>query len=143
MTDIFTKRAVLQHLKRRTNGFLPALSGHRSIRMTSTGAEDHPSAITTGKMRTQQQPGEWRKKQLQNLEQKFSDPQTRIESDEELQPMWKEMESRVTRRRPRTLMQTGGKSGRVNIRETDEDIWAQQGMYEYNDEDDNDLAKKE
>lgn len=94
-------------------------------------------------MRTQQQPGEWRKKQLQNLEQKFSDPQTRIESDEELQPMWKEMESRVTRRRPRTLMQTGGKSGRVNIRETDEDIWAQQGMYEYNDEDDNDLAKKE
>lgn len=63
-----------------------------------------------------------------------------IESEEELQPMWKEMEGRVTRRKLRTLADTGGKSGRMNIKKTDEDVWLQEGLYSTKDEDE---TKKE
>ena len=72
---------------------------------------------------------EWRKKQLDKLEKKFTEP-LKIDSDEDLQPMWKEMESRVTKRKPRTLRETGGKSGRINIRKTDEEIWLREGLYD-------------
>mmetsp|Transcript_4986 Transcript_4986/g.11907 ORF Transcript_4986/g.11907 Transcript_4986/m.11907 type:complete len:143 (+) Transcript_4986:164-592(+) len=85
---------------------------------------------------------EWRKAQLDKLESKFK-KQTEvldIESEEDLQPMWKEMEGRVTRRRPRTLADTGGKSGRMNIKKTDEDVWLEQGLYQ---KDDSDSSKKE
>ena len=61
-----------------------------------------------------------------------------VRSDEELQPMWKEMESRVARRKPRTLRQTGGRTGRVNIRKTDEEVWLQQGLYDNDDGNDDD-----
>jgi hypothetical protein len=85
-------------------------------------------------------PNEWRKKQLENWTQKLEGkPPNEIKSEEELQPMWKEMEGRVVRRKPRTLKETGGRSGRTNIRMTDEDVWAQQGLYSTNsDNDDND-----
>ena len=59
-----------------------------------------------------------------------------VRSDEELQPMWKEMESRVARRKPRTLGQTGGRTGRMNIRKTDEEVWLQEGLYDDDDDDD-------
>ena len=70
--------------------------------------------------------GEWRKRQLEKLESKF----TEVTNDEDLQPMWREMESRVVKRKPRTLRDTGGRTGRINIRKTDEDIWLQEGLYE-------------
>jgi hypothetical protein len=79
---------------------------------------------------------EWRKQQLEKLEKKFTEPSVKIESDEELQPMWKGMESRVSNRRSRTIAEMGGKTGRTNIKNTDEELWLQGGLY------DNDEASK-
>lgn len=85
---------------------------------------------------------EWRKQQLEKIENKFKGKQQEpltIESEEDLQPMWKEMEGRVTRRKLRTLAETGGKSGRMNIKKTDEDVWLKEGLYSATEE--NDLKK--
>ena len=73
---------------------------------------------------------DWRKKQLENLEKKFTEPAVKIESEEDLQPMWSSMEKRVKNRRPRTLNETGGKTGRTNIKTTDEELWLQEGLYD-------------
>mmetsp|Transcript_3041 Transcript_3041/g.8371 ORF Transcript_3041/g.8371 Transcript_3041/m.8371 type:complete len:160 (-) Transcript_3041:81-560(-) len=75
---------------------------------------------------------EWRKKQLDQLERRFTGKQLEarnIESEDELQPMWKEMEGRVTRRKLRTLADTGGRTGRRNVKQTDEDVWLREGLY--------------
>ena len=71
----------------------------------------------------------WNKKQIEKIEKRFTEPTQNVDSDEDLQQMWKEMESRVTRRRPRTLRDTKGKTGRENIRKTDEEMWLQEGLY--------------
>ena len=65
---------------------------------------------------------------MEKLEKKFKETQD-IQNEEDLQPMWKEMEGRVTRRKPRTTTDTGGKSGRENIPKTDEEVWEQEGLY--------------
>ena len=86
---------------------------------------------------------EWRKQQLDKIEHKFKGKKLKalsIESEEDLQPMWKEMEGRVTRRKPRSLGDTGGKSGRMNIKKTEEDMWLEEGLYS-TDEDDNSKKK--
>jgi hypothetical protein len=76
---------------------------------------------------------EWRKVQLdrlrKNLEQRNELPVV-IEKDDDLQPMWKDMESRVVRRRTLTIEQAGGRVGRANIRPTDEESWLKAGMYD-------------
>uniref|UniRef100_A0A6S8XWF6 Uncharacterized protein n=1 Tax=Ditylum brightwellii TaxID=49249 RepID=A0A6S8XWF6_9STRA len=100
----------------------------------------------------------WRKEQLNGIENKFhtdeekeSDNETVhrevvsdsddsngsqiIKSDDELQQMWKDMESRVLKRRTLTLAERGGKVGRRNIRKTDEDAWLEAGLYGENGED--------
>jgi hypothetical protein len=104
------------HCLQRQNGFL-VIPGIRSM----TTSDENKKSASTG--------GGWRKKQLEKLEKKFTEP-SEIESDEELQPEWSAMESRVTNRRSRTLKETGGKSGRINVRKTDEDIWLQEGLYD-------------
>jgi len=53
-----------------------------------------------------------------------------IESYEDVQPMWKEMESRVTKRRSLTLDERKGISGRRNVRKSDEDVWLSAGVYD-------------
>jgi hypothetical protein len=92
---------------------------------------------------------EWRKHQLDQLEKKFArSPESTttitkttttttatptmipINDDDELQPTWKQMESRVTKRRSRTMAETGGKTGRSNIKKTDEEMWLQGGLYD-------------
>jgi hypothetical protein len=79
---------------------------------------------------------EWRKKQLDKLENKFQESELlTIESEEDLQPMWKSMESRVKNRRPRTKEELGGRTGRANIRKTDEEMWLQEGLYDHSEED--------
>ena len=83
-------------------------------------------------------PNDWRKRQLEKVGNKFKEPLS-IENDEDLQPMWKEMEGRVTRRKLRTLQDTGGRSGRINVRKTDEDVWLQEGLYSV----DNDRSKND
>jgi len=57
--------------------------------------------------------------------------------------MWKGMESRVTRRKLRTLEDTKGRSGRMNIKKTDEDVWLEEGLYNnYDDDNDSSNNKK-
>jgi hypothetical protein len=74
---------------------------------------------------------EWRKQQLDKLEKKFSEPSlVVVDNDDDLQPMWKSMESRVTRRRPRTVEEIGGRTGRTNVKKTDEDLWLREGLYD-------------
>lgn len=68
--------------------------------------------------------------------QQTSDPLT-IDEYEDVQPMWKNMESRVTKRRSLTLDQRGGVSGRRNVRKSEEDMWLEAGVY------DSDKSKKE
>jgi hypothetical protein len=71
---------------------------------------------------------EWRKVQLDRLRKRFEEPV--IEKDDDLQPMWKDMESRVVRRKSLTIEQAGGRIGRKNVRPTDEESWLNAGMYE-------------
>ena len=77
---------------------------------------------------------EWRKVRLDELEGKFTDTENEtlklIQNDTELQPEWKSMESRVTNRRTLTKEETGGKTGRSNIRRTEEDVWLESGLYQ-------------
>jgi hypothetical protein len=75
---------------------------------------------------------DWRKTRLDQLERKFTSKM--IESDTELQPEWKSMESRVTRRRNLTKDELGGKTGRSNIRPTEEDVWLENGLYHANED---------
>ena len=115
---------------------IPTVSHLYSITGRSFSSDKKPSSPLVG--------NEWRKQQLDKIENKFKGKELKalkIESEEDLQPMWKEMEGRVTRRKPRTLADTGGKSGRMNIKKTDEDVWLQQGLYDTNDSDSSD--KKE
>lgn len=72
---------------------------------------------------------EWREKQLRNLEDQWSDKPQEIQSEDDLQPMWRDMEKRVKNRKPRTKSQTGGLSGRRNIKKTDEEMWLREGLY--------------
>lgn len=56
-----------------------------------------------------------------------------INNDEDVQQMWKDMESRVTRRKSMTLAEAkfNGKSvGRKNLRKTDEEAWLEAGLYQ-------------
>ena len=56
----------------------------------------------------------------------------RINSDQELQQMWKEMESRVINRKMWTVEQSMSKGrivGRGSVKTTDEEIWLEAGLY--------------
>ena len=65
-----------------------------------------------------------------------------IDDYEDVQPMWKEMESRVTRRRSLAYAERGGVSGRRNVRKSDEDMWLEAGVYG-DDDTDKDKPNKE
>lgn len=56
-----------------------------------------------------------------------------IDSDEDVQPMWREMESRVVKRRSLTIEEAkikGKGTGRSNLRHTDEEAWLNAGLYD-------------
>lgn len=93
----------------------------RTFSDNTTGSNKGTSGLTSV---------EWRKKQLDTLERKFTEPSVVVDTDDNLQPMWREMEGRVTRRRPRTVEQMGGKTGRINVRKTDEEMWLREGLYD-------------
>ena len=65
-----------------------------------------------------------------DTKQSKTDEPLSIESYEDVQPMWKEMESRVTKRRSLTLDERKGVSGRRNVRKSDEDVWLANGVYD-------------
>ena len=118
-----------------------------NVMFFSSSSSDAKSSLPADSERTANTPSvagtEWRKQQLDKIENKFKGKQLEsisIESEEDLQPMWKEMEGRVTRRKPRSLADTGGKSGRMNIKKTDEDVWLEEGLYSTNSDD---CSKKE
>ena len=82
----------------------------------------------------------WRKQQLEKLEQKFHESSEGekqatlrtlvIPAEEDLQPMWRGLESRVKNRRSYTAAERAGKVGRANVRRTDEDVWLEEGLYD-------------
>mmetsp|Transcript_4968 Transcript_4968/g.6744 ORF Transcript_4968/g.6744 Transcript_4968/m.6744 type:complete len:146 (-) Transcript_4968:1291-1728(-) len=92
----------------------------------------------------------WRKDELHAIQEKFGTNGTNgpngdggievVKSDEELQSHWKDMESRVTRRRrPLTVAEAAEKGkpiGRRNVRQTDEEAWLEAGLYSRNDNSD-------
>ena len=93
---------------------------------------------------------QWKRNQYRKIEDKFNNNECNqpsstdtqhlepleplnIDSYEDVQPMWKQMESRVTKRRSLTLQQLkqrGGISGRQNIRKSEEDFWEKAGVYD-------------
>lgn len=104
---------------------------------TSTLAGEASDIIESAAASTQ-----WKRNHHRKIEDKFNtndesnnssstqnlDPRN-IDNYEDVQPMWKEMESRVTRRRSLTLEQRGGISGRRNVRKSEEDYWEKAGVY--------------
>ena len=80
----------------------------------------------------------WRRAQLDRVADRFSkepslDPDVPIvQSDEDLQDMWKGMETRVVKRRSLSVQEARerGKLGRKNIKKTDEEVWLEAGVYD-------------
>jgi hypothetical protein len=104
------------------------LSTGNALRGFSSGEDGGSSSAPLANM-------EWRKKQLNKLENKFQESELlTIVSEEDLQPMWKSMERRVKNRRPRTKEELGGRTGRTNIKQTDEEMWLQEGLYDHTEE---------
>ena len=112
----------------------------------------HLSSDTDSKSRnTKPNVSSWRRDELEGVAQKFNDTKTgpqvdnKIRSDDELQQMWREMESRVTRRRrPMSLGEASMKGkaiGRKNIRPTDEEVWLNAGLYSNAKNDNNESMK--
>jgi len=103
-------------------------------------SDDHDASVESSSTSARPSLGngmEWRKQQLDKLEEKFtssspsfSEPSVHVDNDEDLQPMWKQMESRVIRRRPRTIEEMGGRTGRKNVKKTDEEMWLSEGLYD-------------
>lgn len=118
----------------------PSVGGRRLFRISPW------ASISSGNAHMQKPPDEttaaapeWRKKQLDRLEQRFGGgggssssvlPHLDIRSDDELQPMWQELERKVKNRRSLTAEQNKGRTGRTNVRQTDEDLWLQEGLYD-------------
>ena len=103
------------------------------------GIESSSLAITESSTGT-----EWRKLQLDRLERKFARNHDGeqgfypvppvITDDDNLQTMWKNMESRVKNRRPRETVDAGDKRGRQNLKKTDEEVWLKEGLYNHSDD---------
>mmetsp|Transcript_16634 Transcript_16634/g.31506 ORF Transcript_16634/g.31506 Transcript_16634/m.31506 type:complete len:206 (+) Transcript_16634:155-772(+) len=85
--------------------------------------------------------------QVQQQQQKQQQPQTQplqIDSDDQVQPMWRDMESRVVRRRSVTIAEAltkGMKIGRRNVRSTDEEAWLDAGLYHHENDNSSDKEK--
>ena len=119
--------------------------GDSSTITTSSSDDDNEDSSSSPSSSSSSSPKKiphWRKQQLNKIEDKFNSTEETpltIENEEDLQPMWKEMEGRVTKRKSRTLEDTKGKTGRMNIKKTEEEAWLQQGVYEsYNNNNNND-----
>ena len=113
-----------------------SLSTTSSSSSSSSGDDNDDQATATASSKN------WRKQQLEKLERRFQPgdwpvPKSNtIQDEEDLQPMWRDLEGRVKNRRSRTLAENKGKIGRRNVRKTDEDVWLQEGLYDDNSGDD-------
>lgn len=123
LLQIYVKR--IPYCCKRFPGILPVrlLASSPSNGDGEDGISDNPVSVGHA--------GTWRKEQLKRLEGKFQNSNvTTIEKEDDLQPEWKNMEKRVLMRKSRTKDQIGGKSGRSNVRPTDEDSWLDAGLYQ-------------
>lgn len=110
--------------------FLRKFSGSSSV-------YDDKNSIIKGLVSTSQ----WKKDEIRKITSKFqpiSSTDTsdisplQIEKYEDIQPMWRDMESRVTRRKTMTVEEAARKGkgiGRRNVRRTDEEAWLKAGLY--------------
>lgn len=115
-------------------------NSNRIYRSFGSSSEEKNSNVLDGLSATTQ----WKKDQYNNMRSKFgpipisptdtsSINPLQIDKYEDIQPMWRDMESRVTRRRTLTIAEAASKGigiGRSNIRKTDEEAWLQAGLYE-------------
>jgi len=115
----------LLHIHSRFNRCIPTMRSVVRVR-PMLAARNYLDSINSGVSRK-----EWRKEQLDRLETRLTcqRPPLKIDHDDALQPMWKDLERRLGSRRPRTVEQCGGRSGRANIRPADEDYWMKEGLY--------------
>lgn len=101
--------------------------------LSTTNGEHHDDEDTTCTTPAQPNISSWRRDELNGIAEKFSSGSKDVRSDDELQDMWRQMESRVTKRRsPMTVQEaavTGKAVGRRNIRPTDEEAWLDAGLY--------------
>lgn len=115
----------------------------RSFASNVNGSNDNPSGNSQDIVNSTTATTEWKRNHYRKISDKFEIDTTgsktsietypepiQIDNYEDVQPMWKEMESRVTRRRSLTLDQRGGVSGRRNVRRSDEDVWLEAGVYD-------------
>uniref|UniRef100_A0A7S2LLP5 Uncharacterized protein n=1 Tax=Leptocylindrus danicus TaxID=163516 RepID=A0A7S2LLP5_9STRA len=117
--------------------------GHQQYFFSSTTTNgEHTDTEEDAAKRQRPNISSWRRDELNGIRDKLSnstDEIKEVRSDEELQDMWRQMESRVTkRRRPMTVQEAAlkGKAvGRRNVRPTDEEVWLDAGLYS-KDEDD-------
>lgn len=143
MTRILLRNETHNGFLRHTASNKPTFPLHRgfSDSNSSSSSSDDDNGVFSSSS-SSSSPKNWRKQQLEKIENKF-DKTLNIENEEDLQPMWKGMESRVTRRKLRTLEDTKGRSGRMNIKKTDEDVWLEEGLYNnYDDDNDSSNNKK-
>lgn len=125
-------------------------NGSKFIR-TSTILEERANGGISSVIDGLEASSNWRRKELSKLSDKFPEEAEssklngdndskivtkeplKINSDEELQAMWKNMESRVLRRRTMTHSEaiiSGKGIGRKNRRKTDEEAWLEAGLYQ-------------
>ena len=132
------------HFARKASGW-----HHASIHSSSSGVNGSSSSGSRGEaddiIESASANTQWKRNQYRKLEDKFNNNNENeskhtsskqqleplnIDNYDDVQPMWKEMESRVTRRRSLTLQQRGGVSGRRNVRKSEEDYWGEAGVYD-------------
>lgn len=86
----------------------------------------------------------WRKEQLDKLlllQRRSQEPAQLIETEKDLQPMWQAMERRVKNRPPPPSSNKDGRSGRMNVKKTEEDVWLEEGLYKHLDDEDSTKSK--
>ncbi|KAL7467334.1 hypothetical protein ACHAXS_009473 [Conticribra weissflogii] len=137
------------------NPFLPRSHSFASHEASfHSSHKSHASSDSQGVIDSAAATTKWKRSQYRKIEEKFvngeaeqngfapnnSLPPLTIENYDDVQPMWKEMERRVIRRRSLTLAERGGVSGRRNIRKSDEDVWMAAGVYDILDDSNDDEA---
>ena len=125
-----------RHLSSNTNGSNDDLKGNTHDIITSTAATTEWKRNHYRKIGDKFQPNIKDDSNTSNSSEtttssdhRYPEPM-KIDNYEDVQPMWKEMESRVTRRRSLTIEQRDGVSGRRNVRKSDEDVWLEAGVYD-------------
>ncbi|KAL7507504.1 hypothetical protein ACHAXN_004689 [Cyclotella atomus] len=128
---------------------------HHHTRYSSSKSNDNLNGSTQDILDSTAATTQWKRNHYRKITEKFdtntkddtpnSNPKEeplQIDNYEDVQPMWKQMESRVTRRRSLTEDQRGGVSGRRNVRRSDEDVWLEAGVYDVDDRDGEKEKKK-